>query len=197
MKLRFNITVGLLFIVAGMLISSDNIIRFIKSSFNKENVNQTQQVQAAISNDNGLENSMPDETSLPTHINISSVGISLDIEPGYFDRNSKEWTSSETKAVFAMITVVPNTKTGNTYIYAHNNLNLFAKLNNANLGDKAEVTNENGNIFTYKLAKIIDVTPEDLSYLDYRGEPILTLQTCSGLWDQYRRLFIFDFESRK
>jgi LPXTG-site transpeptidase (sortase) family protein len=135
------------------------------------------------------------EPSMPVHINVSSVNVSLDIEPGYYDYTSNTWTLSQTKANFATVTSVPNSVSGNTYIYGHNQSNIFANMANVNYGDIATVTNSVGTIFNYKLVDIKDVKPDDLSFLNYAGKPILTIQTCYGFWDQYRRLFIFDLES--
>jgi LPXTG-site transpeptidase (sortase) family protein len=74
---------------------------------------------------------------------------------------------------------------------------LFAKLNKISIGDEAMVVNSNGEIFSYKLVHITDVWPDDISFLNSSVKPTLTLQTCSGFWSQYRRLYFFDFEGIK
>jgi LPXTG-site transpeptidase (sortase) family protein len=69
-------------------------------------------------------------------------------------------------------------------------------LNKALIGTTATVKTTDNKTFTYALSAIHDVSPTDPSWLvNYKGKAILTLQTCAGFWDQYRRLFIFDFVS--
>jgi hypothetical protein len=36
--------------------------------------------------------------------------------------------------------------------------------------------------------------PTDATLFEYKGKPILTIQTCSGVWYQNRQLFTFDLE---
>jgi len=189
MKLRFYITIGVLFIFAGALLSSDYIIQLIKSAF-AQSAPQPIGIEAKV--DAASEQK---SAALPSHIDVPAADISLDIEPGYYNYSKNTWTVSNEKANFATITSAPNTKSGNTYIYGHNKPDIFAKLNDLTVGDEAMVTNSEGKIFEYKLVSERDISPDDLSFLKYNGKPILTLQTCSGFWDQYRRLFVFDLES--
>jgi hypothetical protein len=37
------------------------------------------------------------------------------------------------------------------------------------------------------------LTPEDTSILNYKGPSMLTVQTCSGSFFEYRQLFSFKF----
>lgn len=192
MKLKFNLIIGFLFIAAGVLLCSDQILQYVQKS-NAQPVTLSKSAEAKSKIKTA---SQVIKTALPTHIDVPATGVSVDIEPGYYNFSDNTWTISDVKANFATITSVPNSESGNTYIYGHNKVEVFAKLNNAKIGDEAKVINSEGKTFVYKLVQIKDVKPDDLSLLlEYQGKPILTLQTCSGFFDQYRRLFIFDYES--
>jgi LPXTG-site transpeptidase (sortase) family protein len=187
MKARFNITIGILFILAGALLGSGYIIQFIKNSNYAHStpqfvtIKQTAPIPAA---------------ALPTHVSVPSTGMSVGVDPGYYDASTQTWTLSDTKAYFATVTTPPNSIEGNTYIYGHNRASVFSALNKATIGADAVVTTAANKTFTYQLVSIKDAQPNDLSLLlNYQGKPILTLQTCAGLWDQYRRLFVFNFVS--
>lgn len=192
MKLKFNLIIGFLFIAAGVLLCSDQILQYVQ----KSNAQPVTLPKSAEAKSKIKTASQVIKTALPTHIDVPATGVSVDIEPGYYNFSDNTWTISDVKANFATITSVPNSESGNTYIYGHNKVEVFAKLNNAKIGDEAKVINSEGKTFVYKLVQIKDVKPDDLSLLlEYQGKPILTLQTCSGFFDQYRRLFIFDYES--
>lgn len=187
MNTRFNITIGLLFILAGFLVGSDQIIQFVQTSY-------AQPVSQPVSSQE-IAQTIPVDVALPIHLSVPSSGVSVDIDPGYYSPDTQTWTISDTKAYFAVGTATPNTVGGNTYIYGHNRGNIFYRLNKALPGAEAVVTTSDNKKFTYILTTVRDVQPSDMALLNYQGEPILTLQTCSGLWDQYRRLFIFNLVS--
>lgn len=130
---------------------------------------------------------------MPDHIYLPGVDISVDIEPGYYNKASQTWTLSSTRAEYATVTPQPNNGNGNTFIYGHNRWEVFYKLLKVQPGDEAIVTTTNNHKFVYKLASRRDTSPTDNSLFAYQGPPILTLQTCSGLWYQNRSLFVFNF----
>lgn len=130
----------------------------------------------------------------PAHLEVSSVNVSIDVIPGYYNARTQTWTSSITQAVFATMTAKPNNQTGGTFIYGHNRSSVFQRLLNAKIGDTAVVTTTNGHRFVYKLTSVHDTNPTDVSVLHYEGPPVLTLQTCSGVFYQYRRMFTFNLE---
>ncbi len=181
--LRFYILVGLCFILAGGLLASPYLIKrwqqkAAKPAFNVSKV-RTVAKPATISGQ-------------PTHIEIPSLGISVDIQPGYYNKESQTWTLSNTKAQYATITPAANNGGGNTFVYGHNRPEVFSKLLNIKSGEEAIVTTDNKHRFTYKMTGQKVTKPTDDSLFHYEGKPILTLQTCSGLWYQNRSLFVFD-----
>jgi LPXTG-site transpeptidase (sortase) family protein len=184
-QFRFYLIAALFFILAGLLLSSPHFIRQWKSKSVKPAFNTSQEHAAT----------RPATVSgTPTHIDIPSVDISVDIEPGYYNKQHQTWTLSTTKAEYATITPTANNGGGNTFVYGHNRWAVFYKLLKVQPGDTAIVTTANNHTFTYKMTGQKVTQPTDSSLFRYQGPPILTLQTCSGLWYQNRSLFIFNLE---
>lgn len=140
----------------------------------------------------------PDQTKetiagKPASIIVPSQNINLQVADGVYNQNNGAWTLSNDKAHFALISQNANNQAGNTFIYGHNSNRVFQKLGNVKVGDVAEILTDNGYRFTYKYRRSVDVSPRDTDIFRYQGPAILTLQTCSGLWDQNRQLLTFDF----
>lgn len=186
-NLRFYALVGTFFLMAGLLMSSQHLINHWQRA-NTQPVFSTSAKQSA---DIIKKASVSGE---PTHIEVPSVNISIDIEPGYYNQKSQTWTLSLTKAEYAAMTPMPNDAGGNTFIYGHNRKGVFNQLLNVKSGDQAIVTTSNGHTFTYVMKSRHDTNPTDSSLFNYQGPPILTLQTCSGFWYQNRSLFVFDLQ---
>jgi LPXTG-site transpeptidase (sortase) family protein len=190
MNLKYNLKIAALFLLAGGLLSSQQFIQHFENTYAQPFMGSSK-VEAAPSRPN-ISNTPGAISGEPVHISIPSQNISIDIEPGYYNAVNKTWTLSTTKAEFAEITSQPNNVGGNTFIYGHNRASVFKSLLGAKTGDMAIVTTSNGHTFTYELVEQHDTDPSDVSLFNYQGKPILTLQTCSGLWYQNRHLFTFD-----
>jgi LPXTG-site transpeptidase (sortase) family protein len=187
MKAKFYITIGLLFILAGLFISAPYLLPAIKST-NQATATAAPQVDTSAK----VVNEEPVISGQPTHVAFPAVNISIDVVPGYFDEKSNSWTLSKDRAHYATVTDQPNNKTGNTFIYGHNRWQVFTGLLDAKVGQEAIVTTDNGHTFTYVLRSIEDVDPTRTDYLQTHNSPILTVQTCSGMWYEKRRMFTFD-----
>lgn len=146
----------------------------------------------ALTNNVPSVTSAPLITGTPDRIAVPAVNINLKIIPGYYDPASQSWNLSLTDAQWGVMTARPNNKSGNTFIYAHARKNVFLDLPKVKPGDEAIVSSDNGHTFTYRFISSVETAPTDTSLFDYKGKPILVLQTCSGLWYQYRQLFTFD-----
>ena len=131
----------------------------------------------------------------PVHITIPSLNIDLQVAEGRYNPTDNTWTLSKDKAHYAVVTPLANNSEGNTFIYGHNRKAVFARLSRIKPGATAIVTTDNGHRFTYKFRSAFETNPKDDSLFKYQGPPILTVQTCSGLWYQNRQLFTFDFVS--
>ncbi len=129
----------------------------------------------------------------PVRIVVPSQAIDLQIDKGVYNPVDNSWSLSGYNAQFAMATSLPNNNTGNTFIYGHNNKYVFGPLKHMNPGDQAQVYTDNNHVFTYTYEKATEVSPEDTSVLRYRGHAILTVQTCSGDWNEWRKMYKFNF----
>lgn len=130
---------------------------------------------------------------MPVRITVPSQGVDLMIRQGEYNPVDNSWTLSGYDAQFAMATSLPNNNTGNTFIYGHNNMHVFGPLKKLQPGQQAFIYTDNNHIFTYTYENATEVSPEDTSVLHYRGHAILTIQTCSGNWNEWRKMYKFDF----
>lgn len=128
----------------------------------------------------------------PNRLTIKSINLDIEVKNGEYDPDTHEWTLEKDKAHFAVMTPVANNQAGNTFIYGHNNKQVFGNLDKIVPGEIAEVMTNNGK-FIYQLSSIREVEPSDTSLFDYRGESILSIQTCSGSWYEKRKIFQFKF----
>jgi LPXTG-site transpeptidase (sortase) family protein len=130
---------------------------------------------------------------LPQNIQIPSVSIDLPVKKGFYNAATQKWTLSINSAHFAVMSTVPNTKEGNTYIYGHNRRSVFSQLTTIQTGAEATVLTDKNQAYTYRLARVVTTNPADSSMLvSYSGKPILTLQTCTGALYQNRTLYVFE-----
>ncbi len=127
----------------------------------------------------------------PVRIVLPDVNIDIGVAKGYYNSSTKKWTISRDKAYYAVMTKRPNTEGGNTFIYGHNRSNVFSRLLKIRSGSIATVTTDNNKKFVYQLERFYTTNPNDSGILYYEGDPILTLQTCSGANFQNRTLYIF------
>jgi LPXTG-site transpeptidase (sortase) family protein len=130
----------------------------------------------------------------PTRLVIPSIDINLEIVPGYYNEYSKTWDTSYDKVQYSTITSLPNNHSGNTFLYGHAVKEVFEELHSITNGALAIVKTDNDHTFYYKLSSQYVTDPLDDAIFDYQGAPILTIQTCTGLFYQNRQMFIFEFE---
>lgn len=185
MNIRFRLTIGSLFILAGILVGFEPIFHY------------TQQLTAHASSTSTSDYKVSESPRIegePVRIVVPSAGIDLQVERGYYNANQLTWTLSNTKASYAVMTPQSNNKGGNTFIYGHNTAEVFSKLTDMPSDAEAIVYTTNGHQFTYRLARTDVVKPHMTGFLQYEGPPILTLQTCSGTWYENRSLFTFNLQ---
>jgi LPXTG-site transpeptidase (sortase) family protein len=131
----------------------------------------------------------------PVRFQLPALHMDLQVIDGYHNLKNDTWTLSKDKVQYATMTPLANNSEGNTFIYGHNRKGVFNTLYQVKPGDEVIITTDNGHVFTYKFRSSYVTTPSDDSLFHYQGVPILTVQTCSGLWYQNRQLFTFDFVS--
>lgn len=129
----------------------------------------------------------------PVELSIPSLDMVLPIIPGTYNELTRTWTLTTDKVQFASITPPPNNEGGNTFLYGHYRKNVFANLHNITPGDIATIKTENGKTFYYRYvsSRIVDPTDSE-DVFNYSGKPIVTIQTCTGLFYEKRQLFTFD-----
>lgn len=185
-KSRFLIQLGILWIVLGAFLSAPYWLTALRTT-------TAIQVAAAPDTSAQINTDKPRISGTPARIAFPSLGVDKALLAGTYDEKSRTWSLADYEAQYAVVTPEPNNQTGNTFIYGHNNMNVFGKLLDAQPGTEAIITTTNGHTFRYRLETITDVQPNDLSFLADHKSPILTVQTCSGLWSESRRMFVFAF----
>ncbi len=134
------------------------------------------------------------KSGVPTEIRVASLSIKLPVEPGHYNDVDGSWTLNNTSTFFALPSMPANDLKGNTLIYGHNTDKVLGKLKSIELGSELEVKTDSGYIFTYIYSGEKHVTPTDTSIFTYDTAPTLTLQTCTGSWDQLRGMYTFSFK---
>lgn len=133
----------------------------------------------------------------PIRVTVPDYGIDLPIDEGHYNETDGSWTLSETHAQYAMMTTLANNTSGNTLIYGHGTDAVFGKLGakTPGVGTIAEIYTDNNHVFTYTFTDVRNLTPNDVYVLsEQSAKPTLTLQTCTGVFSEWRTLFRFEFK---
>jgi len=133
----------------------------------------------------------------PVRITIPDYAIDLAIDEGNYNPADSSWTLSDTNAQFATFTALANNHTGNTFIYGHATDIVFGKLAAAMppVGTIALIYTDNNHVFSYRFSDAKTLTPSNTSVFDdtKSGKPTLTIQTCTGIFSEWRTMYRFDF----
>jgi len=121
--------------------------------------------------------------------------VDLPVDQGTYDASTGEWTLSGYHAQFMAMSSPANNYSGQTYIYGHNNDYVFGALRHVTPapGSEALIYTDNGHIFAYSFVSATNVAPDYTAVLDYHGPPILTIQTCTGSFNEVRTLYTYNF----
>lgn len=189
MRLRYQFSIGLILIFTGLVLGYGPLLERKKNA----------EVQQPVTTITAAPPVAPTSATLPiegtpVRIQIPSLNIDLPVINGYYNARDGSWTLTNTKAQYATITPKANNTQGNTFIYGHRLANVFGHLSQIKTGASVIITTDNNHAFTYVYRDSHETNPNDDSLFHYKGPSILTLQTCSGTWDQNRRLFTFDFK---
>lgn len=134
---------------------------------------------------------------VPTRIIVEGVGIDLPVSIGSYNPVDQTWTLSDDSAYYADVSVPANNNNGTTLIYAHAKPAVFGPLAGLQPGAPAEVHTENGYKFYYEYRSHANVSPDDTSVFTENGPPTLVLQTCTGIWDEQRAMYTFEFINKE
>ncbi len=133
-------------------------------------------------------------SGLPTRIVVPSQGLDLPVDLGVYNLSDNSWSLSGYHAQYAVGTPLANNHDGNTFLYGHNNKYVFGHLRFLNPGDKVLIYTDNNHLFTYNYIGALNVNPDDTSVFHYQGPPMMTIQTCSGDWNEWRRMYKFNLD---
>ena len=128
----------------------------------------------------------------PVRVEIPSLKLALPIINGIYDAKTKTWTLAKDKVQYATMTPPPNNAEGNTFLYGHYRTGVFATLHTIKPGAQAVITTDNSHVFTYTFTGSRVTNQSDDSVFEYKGAPMLTIQTCTGVLFQYRQFFSFE-----
>jgi LPXTG-site transpeptidase (sortase) family protein len=132
----------------------------------------------------------------PVRIELPRIGLVRDVVNGDYDSATQEWTLTDDKAQYAVMTAPLNTKSDQTLIYGHNTPAVLEPVRFVQPGDILTVTTTDGHMFTYVYNYDRVVDPRDTSVLKEHPEsPRVVLMTCEGIWSQTRRLLYFDLKA--
>lgn len=136
--------------------------------------------------------------TVPAAVSTPKLPSHVPIDDGSYNANDGSWTLSDTHAQFATMTQPANDHAGTTFIYGHGTDAVFGKIGSSSppSGTIAEITTDNGHVFTYVLQAVKNYEPSDTSVLQdtTSGQPRLVVQTCTGAFSEWRTMFIFTFE---
>jgi LPXTG-site transpeptidase (sortase) family protein len=186
---RFFTKAGLGLVIIGLLIGGFSLFSVW---LDQRSAVKPQPLSKVLSNKKAADNAQSVISGTPVHISLPSVNIDLNVIPGYYYPSTQTWTLTSTNAQYAVMTARANNKAGDTFIYGHALMNVFGRLPGVKPGDKVLITTDNGHTFTYTFQTSSITTPDDTSLFDYKGKPVLILQTCTGAHFQNRQLFVFN-----
>ncbi len=156
-------------------------------------VNSTQPIiNQTFTTNHYIASSSSDISGYPIELTIPSLSMNLQIIPGVYNSLTQTWNVSLSKVQYATTTSQPNNVGGNTFLYGHYRPEVFAYLHTIRSGAIAIVKTANNHTFYYQLASIKTTTQYDDSVFHYVGPPILTIQTCTGAYFQYRQFYTFN-----
>jgi LPXTG-site transpeptidase (sortase) family protein len=133
----------------------------------------------------------------PIRVTVPDYGIDLPVDEGHYNEADSSWTLSNDHANYAMMTTLANNTSGNTLIYGHGTDAIFGKLGAKTppTGTVAEIYTDNNHVFTYTFTDVRNLTPNDVYVLsEQSAKPTLTLQTCTGVFSEWRTMFRFEFK---
>lgn len=182
---------GLTLIIVGLFIAATSIFGVW---WNQRSAEKPKPFSQVVNNSQTKDDGTPLIKGAPVQIAIPSVNINLKVIPGYYYPKTQSWTLSLNDAQWASMTAMPNNKKGDTFIYAHYRLNVFYTLPHVSPGDQAVITTDNGHTFTYTFLSSTITSPDNTGLFNYKGKPILILQTCTGVHFQNRQLFVFNLD---
>lgn len=141
--------------------------------------------------------SRADVSGMPVRLIIPNLAIDVGIKTGAYDSHQKTYLVDATSADIIPATAPASNKQGAIFIYGHDSNAVLGKTRDIATGDKAYVYTDNNHVFEYAFQSAQVVKPTDTWVLDglNGGEARLKLMTCTGPWDQSRRIMTFTLKA--
>lgn len=134
--------------------------------------------------ENLISETMPQNgEKIATGIVIESIGVSLPVIPAR--KNGNLWETTPNGVSHLVSSPTPG-EAGNSIMYGHNWGSILKNLYKAKKGDKIVIYFSDGSKSEFEINALVEVSPDEASLLAPTARPILTLYTCSGLFDQKR-----------
>jgi LPXTG-site transpeptidase (sortase) family protein len=121
--------------------------------------------------------------ALPKQIIIAGTSINLPIVPSTI--NNQVWETTEKGVSYLTMSPVPGEK-GNSILYGHNWTDLLGPLVEVKPGQTIRIKYEDETQKTFLVENTATVSPKDTSILMASNEPMITIYTCTGLFDSKR-----------
>ncbi|MEX1112504.1 MAG: sortase [Candidatus Andersenbacteria bacterium] len=114
---------------------------------------------------------------------IPTLDIRLDITPGYI--HGGVWSIAKNKVSHLVSSARPS-ESGNIVMYGHNKRSVLGGLTDIELGAVIELTDASGTLHSYRVEEMHIVTPGQLDLVLPTDQEVLTIFTCTGIFDQNR-----------
>ncbi len=121
--------------------------------------------------------------SIPDKIQIPELDLEQSILPASITNGI--WQTSQTNPTYLISSARPD-EGGNIVIYGHNLPGIFGKLKQLKVGQSVELTTQMGKLMRYEVAEIKVVKPSEVSIVEPTNFEVLTIYTCTGLFDSQR-----------
>lgn len=119
----------------------------------------------------------------PELLYFPKLNKSVAVTTGYISLG--RWFVDQHQATYLDISAKPG-QPDNIVIYGHNKPQIFGILSQLNQGDAVMLKTENQNIHRYVIISKMVVNPEDITIAYPTNSEMLTLYTCTGLFDSKR-----------
>ena len=119
----------------------------------------------------------------PVKLTIEVLGMELGIEEAGIVNG--EWQVSDKGATHWDGSA--NLGTGeNVVLYGHNKNSALGPIRWLKLGDEIVVTGKDEQSYRYSVKELVTVSPSQVEYILPQGKEVLTIYTCTGLFDKDR-----------
>jgi LPXTG-site transpeptidase (sortase) family protein len=122
-------------------------------------------------------------TALPVNISLPDTLINLPVIPVEIKNN--RWPAYLSGISYVSSSTLPG-EIGNSVFYGHDFKSLLGNLHSARPGENIYLSLTDGRQIKYTIARVVTVSPDDVSLLLPSDRRQLTLYTCTGFLDTKR-----------